>query len=212
MKKILLLVALFWVSSTNAQKKFSEGTISFFIETFVSGNKLPDDATAVQLTKGGHFRNDIIGSMGNSVTIFDAREGKGAMISEFGSQRILIPLNRENWEDKNARFKGISFFTTDETKSLLGFDCIKAIAKLQDSTLMEVFYAKEISPENPNVETMFGALPGIVLQYTYTKGITRVSYTATSLDFDPVPIQKFDIPNTGYRIMTYEESKKGRKN
>ena len=33
----------------------------------------------------------------------------------------------------------------------------------------------------------------------------------SKVSLNPVPVSKFDIPKTGYREMTYEESKKGRK-
>jgi hypothetical protein len=38
-----------------------------------------------------------------------------------------------------------------------------------------------------------------------------VLYMATAINFDPVPVQKFDVPSSGYRVLSYEESKKGRK-
>ena len=82
---------------------------------------------------------------------------------------------------------------------------------LKDSTVMNVFYTREISTENPEVDSQFGTLPGMVLEFSYSKGNTMVVYTATSINFDPVPIQKFDVPSSGYRVLSYEESKKGRK-
>jgi GLPGLI family protein len=212
MKKFLLYIAFFCATSSVAQKRFSEGTITFSVETFVNGEKLPDDATSVQMMKGGHYRIDIISKIGNSSTIYDAREGKGAIFSDFGAQGILIPLNKENWEEKNAKFQKISYAFPDTTKNLLGLMCNKATAILRDSTIMEVYYTKEISPENPDVDAQFGTLPGIALQYTYLRGAIKVTYTATSINFDPVPVQKFDVPTTGYRVMSYEESKKGKRN
>jgi len=165
MNKILLLILLFGATSVVAQKRFSEGTISFSVGTSVNGEKLPDEATAIQMIKGGHFRNDMTSAIGKSITIYDTRDGKGAIISEFGSQRILIPLNKQNWEDKNAKFHEVAYFFTNETKELIGFKCNKATATLKDSTLMEVFYTKEISTENPEVDVQFGALPGIALGF-----------------------------------------------
>jgi hypothetical protein len=53
-----------------------------------------------------------------------------------------------------------------------------------------------------------GDLPGLVLSYEFQSGLTRVVYTTKELNFDPVPIQKFDIPSSGYRILSYSESKK----
>ena len=94
---------------------------------------------------------------------------------------------------------------------MIGFSCRRANAILKDSTSIVVFYTKEISTENPEVDSQFGSLPGMALQFSYTKGNTMVVYAATAISFDPVPIQKFDIPTSGYRVLSYEESKKGRK-
>ena len=193
MKRFLLPLLFFAVVPSIAQKRFSEGTIVFRVATFVDGIKIGEDARAVQMTKGGHLRSEMSSSIGKTITIFDAREGKGAVIREFGSQKILVPLNRENWAETNAKFQSLTY------------------AFLKDSTVMNVFYTREISTENPEVDSQFGTLPGMVLEFSYSKGNTMVVYTATSINFDPVPIQKFDVPSSGYRVLSYEESKKGKK-
>jgi GLPGLI family protein len=201
----------FAVIPSIAQKRFSEGTIEFKVSTFVDGIKIGEDARAVQMTKGGHLRSEMSSSIGKTITIFDAREGKGAVIRELGSQKILVPLNRENWAETNAKFQDLTYAYLKDSMELIGFKCSKANAMLKDSTVMNVFYTREISTENPEVDSQFGKLPGMVLEFSYTKGNTTVVYTATSINFDPVPIQKFDVPSSGYRVLSYEDSKKGKK-
>jgi hypothetical protein len=211
MKRFLLPIFFFAIAPSIAQKRFSEGTIVFTVSTFVDGIKIANDATAVHMTKGGHVRSEISSSIGKTITIFDTREGKGAVIRELGSQKMLIPLNRENWAETNAKFQNLNYAYADNSKELIGFKCSNANALLKDSTVISVFYTKEILTENPEVDSQFGSLPGMALQYTYTKGNTMVVYTATSINFDPVPVQKFDVPSGGYRVLSFEESKKGRK-
>lgn len=211
MKRFLLPMLFFAVIPSIAQKRFSEGTIVFKVATFVDGIKIGEDARAVQMTKGGHLRSEMSSSIGKTITIFDAREGKGAVIRELGSQKILIPLNRDNWAETNAKFQDLTYAFLKDSMELIGFKCSKANAMLKDSTVMNVFFTREISTENPEVDSQFGTLPGMALEFSYTKGNTMVVYTATSINFDPVPIQKFDVPNSGYRVLSYEESKKGKK-
>jgi GLPGLI family protein len=201
----------FAVIPSIAQKRFSEGTIVFKVATFVDGIKIGEDASAIQMTKGGHLRSEMSSSIGKTITIFDAREGRGAVIRELGSQKVLVPLNRENWAETNAKFQGLTYAFLKDSMELIGFKCSKANAVLKDSTVMNVFYTREISTENPEVDSQFGTLPGMVLEFSYTKGNTTVVYTATSINFDPVPIQKFDVPSGGYRVLSYEDSKKGKK-
>ena len=133
------------------------------------------------------------------------------MIRELGSQKILIPLNRENWAETNAKFQNLDYAFTEDNKELIGFKCSRANAILKDSTIIEVFYTKDISIENPEADSQFGSLPGMVLQFSYTKEKMMVVFTATAINFDPVPIQKFDLPSSGYRVLSYEDSKKGSK-
>ena len=211
MKKFLLPIFFFAVASSIAQKRFSEGTISFNVSTYIDGMKIADDATAVQMIKGGHLRSEMISSIGKTITIFDTKDGKGAVLRELGSQKILIPLNRDNWAETNAKFQDLHYAFLEDSIELIGFKCSKANAILKDSTVVSVFYTREISTENPDVDSQFGSLPGMAFQFSYTKGNTMVVYTATAINFDPVPIQKFDIPNSGYRVLSYEESKKGRR-
>jgi hypothetical protein len=40
------------------------------------------------------------------------------------------------------------------------------------------------------------------------QGKLTIKYTVSKINMNPVPASKFDIPKTGYREMTYEESKK----
>lgn len=211
MKRMLLPFFFFAVVSSIAQKRFSEGTVSFIVSTFIDGVKIAEDASAIQMIKGGHLRSEMISSIGKTITIFDTKEGKGAVIRELGSQKILIPLNRENWAETNAKFQNLAYTFSEDSLELIGFKCLKANALLKDSTVVDVFYTKEITTENPEVDSQFGSLPGMALQFSYTKGTTVVVYTAAAINFDPVPIQKFDVPNSGYRVLSYGESKKSRK-
>lgn len=211
MKRFLLPIFFFAVASSMAQKRFSEGTVAFKVSTFLDGIKIAEDASAIQMIKGGHLRSEIISSIGKTITIFDTKDGKGAVLRELGSQKILIPLNWENWAETNAKFQNLVYTFSEDSLELIGFRCSKANAILKDSTVIGVFYTKEISTENPEVDSQFGSLPGMALQFSYTKGNTMVLYTATAVSFDPVPVQKFDVPNSGYRVLSYEESKKGRK-
>ena len=63
-------------------------------------------------------------------------------------------------------------------------------------------------PENKSMELQFVQLPGFVLEYTSLKKNLQVTYTVKSIDFEPVPVQKFEIPKSGFRILEYERSNK----
>ena len=45
------------------------------------------------------------------------------------------------------------------------------------------------------------------MQYEATMGTMMVTYTVSNINFNPVLQSKFELPKSGYRVMTYEESK-----
>lgn len=189
------------------QKRLSEGSMTFSVINLKAGKPEGDTLSSIHYFKGAHLRTDLIGRLGNAVTIYDTRETKGAIIRDFGSQKILIPLNETAWEDRNSWFANSVIEYMAQEQLLLGYPCKMARLTMVNGAAIEVLYTNEVKLENTNTEFQFGDLPGIVLAYTYTKGDISVMYKPVSLNFDPVPIQKFDIPNSGYRLLNYKESK-----
>lgn len=196
-----------------AQKILSEGAIMYdvSVQTGSSQAKMADvfdGATAIVYVKGSQSRTDLNSAIGNSSTIYDSRAGHGVVLREFGAQKLLIRLNRQNWADKNKKYEGITFTKTEETKKIAGYNCLKAVARMTDGTSFTVYYTNDIVLENKDYDAQFRNLPGVPLEFESVVGNIRVNYTASRVSFDPVPIQKFEIPRSGYREMTYDEGLK----
>ena len=212
-KYLLTIAVLFTTGLVQAQKLLSEGTIQYDV-TVQTGSNDPkmadvfDGAVAMVLVKGSHSRSELKTAIGNSVTIYDSKSGSGVVMREFGSQKLLIRMNRDNWVDKNKKYDGISFTKTGETKKIAGYNCEQAVAKLTDGSSFTVFYTSEIRLENREYDAQFKNLPGVPLEFESNVSNIKVKYSATRISFDPVPIQRFEIPTSGYREMTYEESMK----
>jgi len=104
---------------------------------------------------------------------------------------------------KNQKYEGMKFNKTDEKKSVLGYECIKVVAQLTDGTSYNVFYTPSIIPSATGYEYQFKDLPGLVLEYeaAFEKGNTKVTFIASNINFTPVPVGKFDVPKTGYRLL-----------
>ena len=71
-----------------------------------------------------------------------------------------------------------------------------------------VFYTRDLIPENKFYDPLFKNLDGLPLEYELKKGSLQIKYTLASISLNPVPASKFDIPTSGYRELTYEESLK----
>jgi hypothetical protein len=48
----------------------------------------------------------------------------------------------------------------------------------------------------------------MALEYESLLGKNKVTFSASKISFDPVPVAKFDLPKAGFRVMTYKESKR----
>jgi len=195
-----------------AQKKFSEGIISYDIVINTGADKpqgadFLDGATSTVYVKGPKLRTDMVSSLGTQSTIIDETKNAIVILKEYGEQRYLIELSPADWKDANRKYENVSFTLSSDTKTIAGYNCKKAIGKLGDGTMFTVWYTPDLVPENSNIQYPFRALPGLAMQYESSIGSLKVTYTVSKISFNPVPAARFDIPRSGYRIMTYTESK-----
>lgn len=206
----ILLLPLAWLISSigYGQKFFSEGTITYAVHTTVDGISVADGVYSVQQIKGSFTRVELKSPLGKNITLFNARDEEGAILQEYGSQKIMIPVTKENLEERNVKYQGIVFAASTESKQILEYNCNKASAVLADGTIIEAFYSKDLVTDNLGIGFQFGKLPGLALEFTSISGNRAIKYIATSISFEPVAIQNFDMPSSGYRVMSFEESKK----
>jgi len=215
MKKIFIVLVIIVATALSAvaQRKVSELTL-VYDATVTTGNKEPrladafDGATMTVYLKGNMSRCEMATALFSSATIHDTRTGTAVVLREVDGQKLLIRMSAENWAEKNARYNGITFANTDETKTIAGYTCTKAVATLSDGTTFTVYYTTEIVPENKEYDYQFRNLNGLPLEYELVQGKLTIKYTVSKINMNPVPASRFDIPKTGYRELTYEESKK----
>jgi GLPGLI family protein len=208
MRITLFILFLAAASVVVGQKRLSEGSLSYSVLTYKHQQVIGDSLNAQHFFKGAHTRTELSGSIGRTITLYDSREETGAILREFGGQKILIPLDAAAWADKNAWYSPDSIQYTNEEQTLLNYPCKRAQINLRSGAMLRVWFTPSIILDNKDTEFQLGDLPGLVLAYEYENEGTLIRYTINSLNFDPVPIQKFDIPNSGFRILNYAESKK----
>ena len=214
MKKISVVLAflfLFFSSGVFAQKKLTEATISYDIVINTNNDKpkaadLLDGAVSIIYLKGNSSRSEMISSLGTQSTIIDGKTGNVTILKEYGEQKYMINLTPENWKASNKKYEGTTFTYENEYKTIAGYNCQKAIGKLADGSTFTVFFTKDILPVNKDFQYLNKNLPGLAMQYEAAMGKQKVTYTVSSVNFNLVPAAKFDLPKSGYRVMTYEES------
>lgn len=215
MKKftLLLVISTLWTIMVQAQKKISELTMVYdaSVSTGSSDPKIADafdGATTTVYIKGNMSRSEMVSALFSSTTIHDSKTGAAVVLREVSGQKLLIRMTAQNWTEKNKRYNGITFTNTPETKTIAGYKCTKATATLTDGTVFTVYYTSDIIPENRDYDYQFRNLNGLPLEYELVQGKLTIKYTVSSINMNPVPVSKFDLPKSGYREMTYEESKK----
>ena len=198
--------------SAYAQKTISEGTIIYSLSsTSKSSQSDPlSGATNTIYLKGSLSRTDMVSSLGKETTIYDSKSGTGSILKEYSGQKLMITLTKDNWVNLNKKFEGITFTLSTETKTIANYNCKKAIGKLQDGSVISVFYATDLNLNNKEYNQTFKSLPGLPIEYEFQSGNLIFKYLLTAVDFGIVPSVKFDLPKVGYRVISYDENKKGK--
>jgi GLPGLI family protein len=214
MKKFttLFFIVFILAISINAQKRFSEATISYDIVINTGSDKPQaadffDGATSIVYLKGSKSRTEMVSSLGTQATIIDNSKNTYSILREYGEQKFIINLTPANWKEANRKFENVQFNFLDETKTILSYKCQKAIGKLNDGTSFLVWYTTDILPENQDFQYANRNLPGLAMEYESIVGTLKVTYTVSKIIFSTVAPAKFDPPKSGYRVLTYEESK-----
>jgi GLPGLI family protein len=213
LKAGFIMILFLSVITVKAQKVISEGNLIYNISIQTGSNEpkmadMLDGATTAIYIKGAQSRSELVSGLGSEVTIYDSKKGSGVILKDYSGQKLMITLTKDDWDKKNSKYEGITFETTSETLIIAGYNCKKAIAKLKDGSSFVVYYTSEIEVADKDYDYQFKNLPGLALQYEWQSGKMKFKYTLSKINFDVVPVSKFDIPKSGYRVMTYAETKK----
>jgi GLPGLI family protein len=212
-KTILLTAFFFGTLAAQAQKALAEGSLVYNIsvETGSSEPKITDmldGATTTVYLKGNQSRTEMISGLGSEATIYNAATGSGVILKDYSGQKLMITLTPQEWEKNNKKYEGITFENTGETLDISGFNCHKAIAKLKDGSSFTVYYTTDVSVSNKEYDYQFKTLPGLAVQYEGENGKMKFKFTLSKINYTEIPAAKFEIPKSGYRVLTYEETKK----
>lgn len=207
-KKSLLLTSLllsFLAAYTQKPITVSECTVTYGISgTDAATNKNLTNATKTLFIKGKLSRADLTGQGFNQSIIFNSQTGEAVILKEIGNEKYIKSYNKEQWITENNKYSGLKLSVTNETKTILGYECIKVIATLKNGASYGMYCAKTITPSTSESSFQFKDAPGLVLEYETSSGtsdVSKIIYTATTINFNPVPASRFEIPKTGYRTL-----------
>jgi GLPGLI family protein len=193
-----------------AQRSIAEGTIVYDIVIQTGSTSLQGASNTIYL-KGNNSRTDMVSPLGNETTIHNAKSGAAVILKEYSGQKLMIKLTKDNWDSKNKAYQDINFETSGETKTIAGYTCKKAIAKMADGKTFTVYYSPDLVAANKEYDPTFSNLKGLAMEYEIETGKMKFKYSLSKVNFDAVQIARFDFPTSGYRVMSYEESQQMKK-
>ena len=204
------LILAFFSNNLFAQEPKVLSEVSVVYDVSVDNANTDDNiakamAGAVKMLyiKGSKVRTDLITPAFKQIFIYDSKTDSTVVLRELGNTKYLSYIDARKRADRNKKYIGMSFMNTNETKTILGYECKKVIAKLSDGSQYNIFYAISIIPSNKEFEFQFKDLPGFALEYEALSedGKTKVKYSASKITLTPVAVALFDIPKSGYRVL-----------
>lgn len=199
-----------------AQKEVNEASLIYNI-SIVSLNdkgnasKPLDGATLNLYVRKTDSRSDMVSSLGKESNLFDSKTGNGFILKEYSGQKLMITLTRDNWNQKNQYFRNLKFNIDNTDQSMAGYTCRKATAKTEDGKDFIVYFLPDVTLVNKEYNNAFAQIPGIPVYYELESGKLKFTYTLTGISYDNIPANKFEVPKTGFRVMTYDENQQLKK-
>jgi GLPGLI family protein len=148
--------------------------------------------------KGKKMHSNIKSSYGVVATdfIIDSREHTIVQMLKSFTDRYAMTLEDEHVEKWIHQYPTVRIEYTNETDSIAGYLCRKAVAYFQNDSLpsVDLFYTKDLNIETSNWWNQFQGLDGFLLGYDIEQYGKRMRLRAREISFEEVPDEKFTVP------------------
>ncbi len=213
---VLCAVGYFFCNNISAQKLLNEVVLKYniSIET-INGEKpvasaLNGAVLTIYLTKD-KSRSEMVSAPGVETNVYDSKLNKGFILKEYSSQKLMITLTGENWNQKNHLNKNLNFETENSTTTIAGYTCKKGVAQTADGKKYVVYYDPSTIVANKTYNNAFPQINGLPVQYEISSGNLIFRYRLSQNNLESIPINKFDAPKSQFRVMSYEENQQLKK-
>jgi hypothetical protein len=218
-----IIIIILFALQTTAQKKikpekpFKPTAKEFVISYTISVKGVKADGIAETYNGGlktAFVKNDmvrlrLVSLMRTQSIFYDNKKATSkkvaTVVKESGKERASMVLNAKQWKVFNSKTDSSRCeIFKDDTIRILNFLCAKAIITTKDSSKLEVYFLPSAKNKILNAaEPLFAKIPGLVMQYSYTKADKTITYTATTLKSAPIVASTFTIPLKGYLQVKY---------
>ncbi|MBL7703233.1 MAG: hypothetical protein JNM14_13360 [Ferruginibacter sp.] len=139
----------------------------------------------------------------------DSGLAKVLITKESGKKKYKYRLSAAGWKQYNVKYDSITCTFLDDTKSIAGYNCKKAIVTVPglDKEVI-IYYSPELTAPDKHIEPLFAKIPGLVLHYVTEGPNGSISFTAKKISFDPLDEGLFQEPVNGYAQKNYIASER----
>ncbi len=190
------------------QRVVADCTITYAISTDEStGDKSAIESlkasTKTVYIKANDSRTDLVSPSFTQTLLYNKTGGTAIILREFGNNKFMTRLDNSKWVAENKKYEGMKItYVSGDIKTILGYECKKAVLELKDGSTFTLYYATNIVPSVKEFEYQFKDIPGFVLEFeSQETDSKKIKYTATKINLSPVQASRFDIPTSGYRIL-----------
>jgi GLPGLI family protein len=196
-----------FVTAMSQARVVADCTVTYAISTDETSNKDVNESlkasTKTVYIRGNESRSDLVSPSFTQSLIYSKTTGSAVILREFGNNKFMTKLDAKTWATENKKYDGMTVsLATGETKTILGYECKKAVIQLKDGSAFTLFYATAIVPSVKEFEYQFKDIPGFVMEFESQEAESKkIRYTATKINLSPVQASRFDIPTSGYRLL-----------
>lgn len=216
MKRIFLSLAITIVSFVSAHAQLTEGHVQYKID-MTSDN--PDMEMAINMMQGSTLdlyfseeksRTEMnMGAMMKMVTVTDSKTEDILMLMSGMMGNMAIKSNLQEMKDEQEKTPEYEVQMTEETKTIEGYLCKKALVSDEEGHEMIFWVTDEIEVSKKGQAYLNEKVPGFPMEFELNQGDMLMSMIVTTFDKklkDAKNLFEMTIPE-GYKEMTMEQLK-----
>ena len=208
--RLMFFCCLFFLSaSVWAQRTVSDAKIVYKMD--LPAEQLQLDAklqgsTLIQYIKGAYSRIDINFNIVHYTYLLNSKEETLTTLIDEHGNKYLIKADKQQYLKDLQQYEGVKFTDQPGTKEIAGYKCKRAIGTMPDGQTFEVYYTTDLIPENRQYNRRFVNLKGMPLEFEIlAKNNTKMRVTAVKVELYPIPASYFDVPKSGYKVVSQQE-------
>ncbi|MBC9934610.1 DUF4412 domain-containing protein [Chitinophaga qingshengii] len=211
--RLFLTYFLLWITSPIlAQRVVSDAKIVYKIDLppeEAQKDAMQEGSTLTQYMRGQLSRIDMDFNIVKYTYLINSKDESMTTLIDQHGNRYLIRASKEQYEKELKQFENVQFKDQAETRKIAGYNCKKALGVMPDGATFEVYYTPDLVPENRQYNRRFVNLKGMPLEFEIvTKTGSKMRVVATKVELFPIPASYFDVPKTGYKVVSPEEMKR----